>query len=372
MFSFEIISKDNKTRARLGEISTSHGKIITPVFMPVGTQGAVKAMTHEMLLQLNVEIILGNTYHLFLRPGHKLIESLGGLHRFISWDRPILTDSGGFQVYSMSDLNKVTEEGVFFRSHIDGSAHLFTPESSIEVQIALGSDIIMAFDECTPYPAAKQQVAESADLTARWAKRSKDAHLENSDSALFGIIQGGIYQDLRAKSAGDICSIGFDGYALGGLSVGEPKDQMFEIVEYTVPMIPEDKPHYLMGAGMPADIIEAVSMGIDMFDCVLPTRNARNGYAFTHNGKIIIKHAKYKEDLLPVDPECGCYACRNFSRAYLRHLFMAGEITAAILLTIHNLHFYLDLLNRIRQSLKSGRFCDWMALNLPRYKEAYP
>ena len=340
--------------------------------MPVGTQGAVKAMTHEMLLQLNVEIILGNTYHLYLRPGHKLIESLGGLHRFISWDRPILTDSGGFQVYSMSDLNKVTEEGVFFRSHIDGSAHLFTPESSIEVQIALGSDIIMAFDECTPYPAARQQVAESADLTARWAKRSKDAHRENSDSALFGIIQGGIYQDLRAKSAGDICSIGFDGYALGGLSVGEPKDQMFEIVEYTVPMIPDDKPHYLMGAGMPADIIEAVSMGIDMFDCVLPTRNARNGYAFTHNGKIIIKHAKYKEDALPVDPECGCYTCRNFSRAYLRHLFMAGEITAAILLTIHNLHFYLDLLNRIRQSLKSGRFCDWMALNLPRYKETYP
>lgn len=372
MFSFNIIAKDKGTSARLGEITTSHGKITTPVFMPVGTQGAVKAMTHEMLHQLNVEIILGNTYHLYLRPGHTLIESLGGLHKFINWNKPILTDSGGFQVYSMSDLNKVTEEGVFFRSHIDGSAHMFTPESSMEVQAALGSDIIMAFDECTPYPASWTQVSESADLTARWAKRSKNAHLGDHGSALFGIIQGGVYKDLRERSVADICSIGFDGYALGGLSVGEPKDQMFEIVDYTVPMIPEEYPHYLMGAGMPADIIEAVSMGIDMFDCVLPTRNARNGYAFTHNGKIIIKHAKYKEDLQPIDPDCKCYTCRNFSRAYLRHLFMAGEITAAILLTIHNLHFYLDLLNLIRQSLKSGSFNDWMVRNLPKYKEAYP
>lgn len=372
MFSFKQIAKDEKTSARLGEMSTVHGKIITPVFMPVGTQGAVKAMTHEMLCELNVEIILGNTYHLYLRPGHKLIESVGGLHKFISWDKPILTDSGGFQVYSMSDLNKVTEEGVKFRSHIDGSSHMFTPESSIEVQAALGSDIIMAFDECTPYPATRRQVAESADLTARWARRSMDAFRRNGKSALFGIVQGGVYHDLRTKSAEDICAIGFDGYALGGLSVGEPKDQMFEIVEHTVPLLPEEKPHYLMGAGMPADIIRAVSFGIDMFDCVLPTRNARNGYAFTHSGKIIIKHSRYISDLLPLDSDCGCYTCKNFSRAYLRHLFMAGEITAAILLTIHNLYFYLDLLNRIRQSLKSGRFNRWMSENLPKYEEAYP
>ena len=370
--SFEILSKDSITSARLGRIKTAHGEVTTPVFMPVGTQGIVKAMTHKMLDDLGVEIILGNTYHLYLRPGHELIRSMGGLHEFISWQKPILTDSGGFQVFSMNDLNRVTEEGVHFRSHIDGSAHLLTPEKSIEIQRALGADIIMAFDECTPYPATKQQAKESADLTARWADRSKKANSDNRKSALFGIVQGGMFKDLRTESAERITAVGFDGYALGGLSVGEPKDLMFEMIEHTIPLIPEEKPHYLMGSGMPTDIIKAVAAGIDMFDCVLPTRNARNGYVFTPGGKIIIKHNKYHMDENPLDESCRCYTCRNFSRAYLRHLHMADEISAAILMTLHNLYFFLDLVNQIRQALKSGNFGNWIRKNLPAYEEAYP
>ncbi len=357
--------------ARLGEISTPHGKITTPVFMPVGTQGSVKAMTHRMMKDLGTEIILGNTYHLYLRPGMELIKDFGGLHSFINWDRPILTDSGGFQIFSMSDLNKITEEGAHFKSHLDGSSHMLTPEKSIEIQMTLGSDIIMAFDECTPYPATRQQTAESADLTTRWGKRSKDAFNPETGSMLFGIVQGGMFNDLREKSAAELMEIGFDGYALGGLSVGEPKDLMFEIIEQASPLLPDEKPKYVMGTGMPADIIKAVNNGIDMFDCVLPTRNARNGYVFTTNGKIIIKHSAHKRDKSPLDEACGCYTCRNFSRAYLRHLYMAGEMTAAILMTIHNLYFYLDLISQIRESLKSGNYYKWQKNNLAHYLEAY-
>ncbi|MBN2134515.1 MAG: tRNA guanosine(34) transglycosylase Tgt [Acidobacteria bacterium] len=369
--SFTILSKDKETAARLGVIETQHGSVPTPVFMPVGTQGTVKALTHRTVEELGADIILGNTYHLYLRPGHELIREFGGLHKFISWNKPILTDSGGFQVFSMSDLNKVTEEGVKFSSHIDGSKHMLTPEKSIEIQQALGSDIIMAFDECTPYPATEQQTLESLNLTTRWAHRCRDAFNKESGSLLFGIVQGGMFPTLRTKSSHELQEIDFDGFALGGLSVGEPKDLMFEIIDHTVPTLPEGKPHYLMGAGMPADIVKAVALGIDMFDCVLPTRNARNGYVFTESGKMIIKHAKYRMDSNPLDIDCQCYTCRNFSRAYLRHLFQSGEITAAILLTIHNLYFYLDLIRQIRESLQSGNFYEWYKENLPRYEEGY-
>lgn len=369
--TFRILKKDSDTSARLGRISTPHGEINTPVFMPVGTQGTVKAMIHEWLKEFNAEIILGNTYHLYLRPGHELIRDMGGLHKFIGWDRPILTDSGGFQVFSLSDLNKISEEGAKFQSHIDGSYHMLTPEKSIEIQMALGSDIVMAFDECTPYPATRQHTKESSDLTTKWAERCKNTFDKTSGSLLFGIVQGGMFNDLRSQSTEELLEIGFDGYALGGLSVGEPKDLMFDIIEHTVPLLPEERPHYLMGTGMPTDIIKAVASGVDMFDCVLPTRNARNGYLFTGNGKVIIKHAKYKQDKTPIDNSCVCYTCRNHSKAYLRHLYMSGEISASILMTIHNLYFYLDLLNQIRESLKSGNYYKWYKNNLPRFEEAY-
>jgi queuine tRNA-ribosyltransferase len=337
---FEFIKKDAKSNARLGKISTPHGVIHTPAFMPVGTQGTVKSLLPETVRELGAEIILSNTYHLYLRPGHQLIKKLGGLHRFMNWNGPILTDSGGFQVYSLGALRKISEEGVTFQSHIDGSRHFISPEISIEIQEALGSDIVMCFDECTPYPADFEYAQKSLDLTLRWAERSKKAKKENGQ-ALFGIVQGSVYPELRKKAIQEIVNIGFDGYALGGLSVGEPIETMLELVAEHAPLLPENAPRYVMGVGTPGDILACVERGIDMFDCVIPTRCARNGLLFTKFGKIVIKNAIFREDENPIDPQCDCYTCRNYSRAYLRHLFMAKEILALVLNTIHNVRHYM-------------------------------
>jgi queuine tRNA-ribosyltransferase len=367
--NFQLIAKDSRTRARLGKLSTAHGEILTPVFMPVGTQGTVKAMSPEALRDVGAEIILGNMYHLYLRPGHELIKTLGGLHRFMAWDRSILTDSGGFQVYSLGALREISEEGVSFRSHLDGSLHFISPEKSIAIQQCLGSDIMMCFDECAPYPASHDYVQRSMKLSVGWAQRCKAVHLYpptppskgefNVQQQLFGIVQGGVYKDLREQSVQQLIEMGFDGYAIGGLSVGEPKSTMFEILEHTVPYLPDNAPHYLMGVGTPKDIVRGVAFGIDMFDCVMPTRNARNGWLFTKQGNIVIKNAQYRDDTHPVEEGCGCYTCRNFSRAYLRHLFVAKEILASILNTIHNLHFYLDLMSRIRKAIAEGTFSEF-------------
>ncbi len=354
-FRFDLLKEGSGTEGRLGSITTPHGTIQTPVFMPVGTQGTVKAMTPDELERLGVEIILGNTYHLYLRPGHDLIRDLGGLHRFMGWEKPILTDSGGYQVFSLGNLRKITEEGVKFQSHHDGSYHFITPEKSIAIQEALGADIIMCFDECPPYPAGYDYVRASLDMTLRWAKRCKDAKLRD-DQALFGIIQGGMYADLRRRAAEETVGMGFDGYAIGGLSVGETKPLMYEMIEATVPFMPKDKPRYLMGVGTPEDLVEGVDRGVDMFDCVMPTRNARNGTLFTSFGKVVIKNSRFERDERPIDEECSCYTCRNFSRAYLRHLFMAKEILSSILNTIHNIHYYLEVIRGIRKALDKGRF----------------
>lgn len=334
---------------------TPHGKIETPVFMPVGTQGAVKALTPEELERLGAEVILCNTYHLFLRPGHELIKDMGGLHGFMGWNRPILTDSGGYQVFSLGELRKITEDGVRFQSHIDGASHVISPESAIAIQEALGSDIIMCFDECPPYPAEYDYVKKSMDMTLRWAKRCKDSK-SRDDQALFGIIQGGMHSDLRKISAEETVSIGFDGYAMGGLSVGEPKPIMYEMIDATVPFMPPDKPRYLMGVGTPEDLVEGVDRGVDMFDCVMPTRNARNGMLFTSFGSLVIKNSRYRKDERPVDETCTCYTCKNFSRAYLRHLYMAKEILSSVLNTIHNVHYYLQLMADVRKSIDEERF----------------
>ncbi|MEW6129123.1 MAG: tRNA guanosine(34) transglycosylase Tgt [Acidobacteriota bacterium] len=371
-FSFEVIQKDKTTRARLGKLTTAHGVIETPVFMPVGTQGTVKALTQEMLETLGARIILGNTYHLFLRPTHTLVNELGGLHKFISWERAILTDSGGFQVFSLSPLRKLTEEGVQFQSHIDGLRHFLSPEKSMEIQAALGSDIVMCLDECTPYPATREQAKESLELTTRWARRSKDylkklhedrkesaslgIKIVNPTQALFGIIQGSMFFDLREQSLNELLEVDFDGMAIGGLSVGEDKQIMYSVIEHLTPKIPETKPRYLMGVGTPEDIVEAVAQGIDMFDCVMPTRNARNGNLFTSRGRINIKNARYKTDDRPLDETCSCPTCGRYSRAYIRHLYMSGEILAAILCSAHNISFYLDTMRRIRQAISLGAF----------------
>ena len=329
------------------------------MFMPVGTQATVKTLSPADLLEIGAEIILSNTYHLFLRPGHEIIRDLGGLHRFMGWDRPILTDSGGFQVFSLSELRKIKEEGVTFQSHLDGGAkHFITPESAVKIQEALGADIIMAFDECIPYPASRDYAHESLERTLRWAVRCRVAKNENG-KALFGIVQGGMYPDLRKASAMSLVDIGFDGYAIGGLSVGETKSMMYEMVEASVPHLPEDRARYLMGVGTPEDLFEGVERGIDMFDCVMPTRNARNGTYFTSFGKVVIKNARYERDPQPIDPECGCSTCRSFSRAYLRHLLNAGETLALRLGTIHNLFFYLNLMRDMRASLEQGRFSEF-------------
>ncbi len=357
-FKFEVLKKDISSRARLGRIDTNHGSFQTPAFLPVGTQGSVKSLTPEELIELNVEAILSNTYHLYLRPGHEIIKRLGGLHRFIHWDRPILTDSGGYQIYSLGDLRKITEEGVIFQSHLDGSTHLLSPEKVMEIQEAFGSDIAMVLDECIPYPATYEYVKKSIELTTRWAERCLNKKLDNG-SALFAIIQGGIYKDLREKSATELIELGFDGYAIGGLSVGEPKSIMKEVIEWTIPSIPEEFPRYLMGVGTPEDIVEAVMLGVDLFDCVLPTRNARNGTLFTSKGKLSIKQARYIEDQRPIDESCNCYTCKNYSRAYLRHLYMSKEILSPRLNTIHNLYYYINLMERIRESIKNGTFTEF-------------
>jgi queuine tRNA-ribosyltransferase len=358
--------------ARRGVLTTARGEIETPVFMPVGTQGAVKALTPRHLEEIGASIILGNTYHLMLRPGDELIARRGGLHKFSGWSKPILTDSGGFQVFSLADRRKIDESGVDFRSHIDGSSHRLTPESAVDIQLNLGSDISMVLDECPALPSTPEIIDKSLELTARWARRCRDRFLERkkipgpfahdvpvSDRAQFGICQGGTFKDLRAKSAELTVSIGFDGYAIGGLSVGEPNEVMYRVVEETAPLLPASQPRYLMGVGTPIDIVECVARGIDMFDCVMPTRNARNGQLFTSEGPINIKNAPFSEDDGPVDPACSCYTCRNFSRAYLNHLFKAGEMTGGTLNTLHNLSFYLDTMRRIREAISFGRFEDF-------------
>lgn len=357
--TFELIKTSQNTKARRGRITTPHGIIETPVFMPVGTQATVKAMKPEDLKELGAQIILSNTYHLYLRPGHELIKAAGGLHTFMNWHRPILTDSGGFQVFSLGDLRKITEEGVEFRSHIDGSKHMLSPEKAMEIQNALGSDIMMAFDECAPYPADRQYVKNSLERTTRWLKRCKDAHKNVEKQSLFGIVQGGMYQDLRYQSASEIVQLDLPGYAIGGLSVGEPKEIMYEVLDYTVDYLPQNKPRYLMGVGSPDCLFEGVERGIDMFDCVLPTRIARNGTAFTSNGKVVIKNAAYERDFSPLDPDCDCYTCRNYTKAYLRHIFKANEILSSMLLTNHNLYFLVNLMKKMQKSIEEDRFIEY-------------
>ena len=350
MIEFQVIKQHSHSAARLGRLLTPHGEIETPVFMPVGTQGAVKALSPEDVIQCGSNIILGNTYHLYLRPGHSVIQSLGGLHRFMNWDKSILTDSGGFQVFSLNTLAKVTEEGVTFKSHIDGSTHFFSPELSMEIQEALGSDIAMTLDEPTPYPSNHTTTEASLKLSSRWAARCKTAHQLESQS-LFGIIQGGMYKDLRTQSTKEITEIGFPGYAIGGLSVGEEKNIMYDIAAHTAEYLPKNKPRYLMGVGTPEDLRQCSGMGIDMFDCVMPSRNARNGSLFTSQGKINIRNLQYKTDDSPLDPECACYTCKNYSRAYLRHLFIADEIFVMRLNTLHNISFYQKRMQSIRDAI---------------------
>lgn len=365
MFSFELQNKDKETKARAGLISTPHGLIETPIFMPVGTVGAVKGINPQQLTDLGAQIILGNTYHLHLRPGEEVLDKFGGLASFNGWKKPTLTDSGGFQVFSLAEMNKITEDGVHFRSHLDGSKLFLSPETSIEIQSKIGADIMMAFDECVPYPSEKSYVKKSLEMTTRWAQRSLDAK-RRDDQALFGIIQGGAFKDLRQESAKQITDIPFDGYAIGGLSVGEEIPVMYEVTDYTTEFMPEDKPRYLMGVGTPEDILHGIAFGVDMFDCVMPTRNARNGMLFTSRGKLHIKRLQWQFDDNPVDEECDCYTCKNFSRGYLRHLFKAGELLSAQLNSIHNLHFYLSLVKRARNAIKKGCYKEFMQTTLDK------
>lgn len=360
---FKITHKDKQTNARVGLLKTQHGVIETPEFMPVGTQATVKALSNEDLKYCGTQIILGNTYHLYLRPGIEIIKNAGGLHKFMSWDGPILTDSGGFQIFSLATLMKVKDKGVEFNSHIDGSRHFLTPEDIVRLQCELGSDIIMVLDECLHYPCPKDKAERSLELTTRWARRSKEElkHFSSQFTAhgsrlLFGIIQGSTYPDLRKRSAEKLVDIGFDGYAIGGLSVGEPKDLIYEMMESSVKYLPEDKPRYAMGIGMPDDFFKAIEMGVDMFDCVVPTRNARNGTAYTNEGKVIIRNGKYSKDLAPLSESCSCLVCKNYSRSYIRHLFNTEEILGLRLTSLHNVYFYVNLLKRIRDSIKKGLF----------------
>jgi queuine tRNA-ribosyltransferase len=361
--SFEILAECPKTGARAGVLHTPHGDVETPVFMPVGTQATVKGVTQRDLIEeLDAQIILANTYHLFLRPGHETIRQLGGLHRFMSWPRAILTDSGGFQVFSLSDLRKVTDEGVRFQSHLDGDAHLFTPESTVDVQLALASDVMMTLDECIGYPATEEAAREAMQRTVRWARASFDHYrrVERPAGALFPIVQGGMYAGLRAECASALAALDADGYAIGGLSVGEPRPLSLEMVEAAAPLLPRDRPRYVMGVGLPEELPEYVARGVDMMDCVLPSRNARNGCLFTSQGRLVIKQARYKDDAAPVDAACDCYTCRTFSRAYLRHLFQAGEMLFSTLATIHNLRHYLDRMRQIRHCIMIGTYSGWL------------
>ena len=357
MLDFEIVSTSTETRARAGVMHTAHGTVETPVFMPVGTLGTVKALSPEELLDCGASIILGNTYHLYLRPGCDVIERFAGLHRFMHWDGPILTDSGGFQVFSLAKLSKLTEEGYAFQSHIDGSGHLLTPEKSIAVQKCLDADIVMCLDQCVSYPADRKTAEAATALTARWAGRCKTAWEQGGRrNALFGIVQGGMFNDLRSRAAADLARIGFEGYALGGLSVGEPKAMMMDIAEHTLPLLPADRPRYVMGVGTPEDLVDLIGLGADMFDCVMPTRNARNGQLFTDAGTVNIANARFKSDTGPVQPGCTCYTCRHFSLAYLRHLYMARELLAYRLNTLHNIHYYVHLVKRARAAVLADRY----------------
>ena len=358
--TYELIKKDAKTGARRGRIHTPHGDIETPVFMPVGTQATVKAMTPEELKEMvDARIILSNTYHLFLRPGDDLIAEAGGLHKFMNWDRPILTDSGGFQVFSLADLRNITEEGVKFKSHLDGSELFISPEKSMSIQNNLGSDIMMAFDECCPYPSTYEYTKKSMERTTRWAARCKEAHKRPDEQGLFGIVQGGMYKDLREESAKQLVGLDFPGYAVGGLSVGEPAELMYDVLSFTTPFLPENKPRYLMGVGTPDYLIEAVMRGIDMCDCVLPTRIARNGTAMTSEGKVVVRNATYERDWTPLDHNCDCYTCTHYTRAYIRHLIKAGEILGARLLTIHNLRFLVRLMENVRKAIEEDRLTEF-------------
>ena len=362
--TYELLHVDKNSGARRGVVHTPHGDIQTPIFMPVGTQATVKAMTPDELKDMvKAQIILSNTYHLFLRPGHNLVKEAGGLHKFMNWDRPILTDSGVFQVFSLGPLRKITEEGVEFRSHLDGSKKYISPEISMEIQEALGSDIMMAFDECCPYPSTYEYTKKSMERTTRWAKRCKEYHKTTDKQGLFGIIQGGFYKDLREQSAKELIELDFPGYAIGGISVGEPKPEFLDILRYTTPLMPENKPRYLMGVGTPDYLIEAALAGIDMCDCVLPTRIARHGTAMTANGKVVVRNATYERDFTPLDPECDCYTCKNYTRAYIRHLLNTKEILGIRLLSIHNLRFLTKLMERVRIEIE----CD----NLLNFRDEF-
>lgn len=356
---YELIKECKQSGARLGRLHTPHGTIETPIFMPVGTQATVKTMSPEELKEMDAQIILSNTYHLFLRPGHEIVREAGGLHSFMNWDRPILTDSGGFQVFSLSGLRKITEEGVEFRSHLSGERLFLSPEKSMEIQNALGADIIMAFDECPPYPADKQYVADSTERTYRWLKRCINAHTRKEEQALFGIVQGGMHEDLRRKSAEQQVELDLPGYAIGGLSVGEPKEIMYEVLSFTTPYLPKEKARYLMGVGSPDALIEGSIRGIDMFDCVLPTRIARNGTCMTSEGRLVVRNAKYARDFGPLDPNCDCYTCRHYSRAYIRHLIKADETFGLRLTTYHNLYFLLNLMKEVRKAILEDRLLDF-------------
>ncbi|MBI3608005.1 MAG: tRNA guanosine(34) transglycosylase Tgt [Nitrospirae bacterium] len=365
---FELLATDSQTQARRGRLSTPHGTVDTPAFMPVGTSATVKTMTPADLESLGVQILLANAYHLYLRPGHRLIADQGGLHRFMGWDAPILTDSGGFQVYSLAMLRRITDDGAHFQSHLDGSLHLITPELSIEIQDALGADVVMAFDQCLEYPAVHEAASEAMGRTIRWARRCRET-VRATPSLLFGIVQGGFFPDLREESARQTVDLDFDGYAIGGLSVGESKEEMLRVLDHVTPMLPPTRARYLMGVGTPEDLIDGVARGVDLFDCVMPTRHARTGWLFTSRGRVVIKHAEYATDDRPLDPTCGCYTCRHFSRAYLRHLFMSKEVLGAHLNTIHNLSFYLTLMTDIRAAIEEGRFDAFRATTAAVYEE---
>ncbi|MCR4600560.1 MAG: tRNA guanosine(34) transglycosylase Tgt [Clostridia bacterium] len=365
----DILKKDSRTRARRGRLHTPHGTIETPVFMPVGTQATVKAMRPEEVKDMGAEIILSNTYHLYLRPGDNIVKEAGGLHKFMNWDRAILTDSGGFQVFSLGKLRKISEEGVKFRSYLDGSPHMLTPEKSIEIQNNLGADIIMAFDECAPYPADRNYVKNSLERTTRWLKRCRDFHKDVERQSLFGIMQGGMYIDLRKQSAEEIVDLDLPGYAIGGLSVGEPREIMYEVLNEAADFLPQDKPRYVMGVGTPDHLFQGVEFGIDMFDCVLPTRLARNGAAMISTGRINIKNQKFERDFTPLDHECDCYTCRNYSRAYLRHLYKSNEILSSMLLSEHNLHFLVNMMKNIRQAIEEDRFLEYKREFYNKYED---
>lgn len=361
---FELIKSDKNSKARAGIIHTSHGDILTPIFMPVGTQGAIKAVEHRELEEIGTQIILGNTYHLYLRPGTEILEKFGGLHKFINWNKPILTDSGGFQIYSLSELRKIREDGVEFKSHIDGSLHFFSPEKVVDIQRSIGSDIMMVLDECVGYPAQYDYVKKSVELTTRWAKRAYEyfhstSPIYDHKQFIFGIVQGSVYKDLRKISAEDLTQFDFDGFAIGGLAVGESTEEMYEITDFTTDLLPKNKPRYLMGVGRPENLLEAIERGVDMFDCVMPTRNGRNAYLFTSKGVLSIKNSQFKDDPSPIDDECDCYTCQNFTRAYLRHLFIAKEILALQLASIHNLRFYLNLMSEARKMILEDKFSEW-------------